>query len=189
MKKLSSLLKLLFILFILFSSAYLMAYDNYQVQMMTIVKNNEEKVNSLSQQMSYLQDKCSSLELKVSQLKQAFTTERQNNAQIQSDMTMLRQQLGEDKAQMQKSLSTAVDKIASETSKAISGAAKTSKNAQASTSAATGGKFYVYKVQEGATLATVAKAYKVPVESIKKANKLKDNTLSVGQVLYIPKTN
>lgn len=185
-----NLFKPLIILFIFSLSAGLMAYDNSQVQLITMVKNNEAAVNSLSQQMSYLQDRCSSLELQVSQLKQALAVARQNNSQMQSDITVLRQQLGEDKAQMQKSLNTAVDRIANETSKAVSSAVKSSKNAQSAIPAtAATGKFYVYKVQEGATLTTIAKAYKVSVESIKKVNKLKDHTLSTGQVLYIPKAN
>jgi stage VI sporulation protein D len=184
------ILKLSFTFHFFFLSVGLMAYDNYPVQLMTIVKNNETTVNSLSQQMSYLQDRCSSLELQVSQLKQALAAERQNNSKIQSDIVALKQQLGEDKAQIQKSLNMAVDRIANETSKAVSSAVKSSKNTQAATSStAATGKFYVYKVQEGATLTTIAKAYKVSVESIKKANKLKDHTLSTGQVLYIPKAN
>ena len=184
------ILKFSFIFLASFLSVGLMAYDHSQMQLMTIVKNNEATVNSLSQQMCYLQDRCSSLELQVNQLKQALAAERQNNSHIQSDMAVLKQQLGENKAQMQKTLNTAVDRIANETSKAVSNAVKLSKTAQSTTpSTAATGKFYVYKVQEGATLTTIAKAYKVSVESIKKANKLKDHTLSVGQVLYIPKAN
>lgn len=185
--------KLLFVFLFLFLSVVgLTAYDNSQLQLMTIVKNNEATVNSLSQQMNYLQDRCSSLEFQVSQLKQALAAQKQSSSQIHSDMTTLKQQLGEDKVQMQKSLNTAVDRIANETSKAVSSAVKSSKNAQvaaATTNTTATGKFYVYKVQEGATLTTIAKAYKVSVESIKKANKLKSNTLSPGQALYIPKVN
>ena len=177
-----------FISFFLVAGSF--AFDNYQVQLMTTVRNNEAAVNSLSQQMTHLQDRCSSLELQVSQLKQTLAAERQNSSQVQNDMAMLRQQLGEDKAQIQKSLNTAVDKIANETSKAVSNAVKSSKSATAVASGtAVTGKFYTYKVQEGATLTTIAKAYKVSVESIKKANKLKNSTLSTGQVLYIPKNN
>jgi len=183
-------LKLSFTFLVSFLFVDLMAYDNYQVQLMTIVKNNEAAINSLSQQVTYLQDRCSSLELQVNQLKQALAAERQNNSQARSDMVALKQQLGEEKAQMQKSLNTAVDKIANETSKAVSYAVKSSKNVQTNVSnTPAAGKFYVYKVQEGATLMTIAKAYKVSVESIKKANKLKSNTLFVGQTLYIPKAN
>lgn len=183
------ILKFSFIIISFFFTAGSFALDNYQVQLMTVVKNNEATVNSLSQQMALLQDRCSSLELQISQLKQTLAAERQNSSQVQNDMVALRQQLGEDKAQIQKSLNTAVDKIANETSKAVSNAVKSSKIATAASVTAVTGKFYTYKVQEGATLTTIAKAYKVSVESIKKANKLKNNTLSTGQVLYIPKTN
>ena len=49
------------------------------------------------------------------------------------------------------------------------------------------GSFYEYKVQPGATLGVIAKAYKVSVADIKKANKLKNDIIRVGQKLYIPK--
>jgi LysM repeat protein len=49
------------------------------------------------------------------------------------------------------------------------------------------GKFYEYKVQPGATLIAIAKAYKVTVSEIKQANNLKSDRIRVGQTLYIPK--
>jgi LysM repeat protein len=51
----------------------------------------------------------------------------------------------------------------------------------------TRGNFYEYKVQSGATLIAIAKAYKVTVAEIKQANNLKNNNIRVGQKLYIPK--
>jgi LysM repeat protein len=50
-----------------------------------------------------------------------------------------------------------------------------------------GGKFYKYTVQRGATLSAIAKAYKVKVADIRRANRLKNDNIRTGQVLYIPK--
>lgn len=51
-----------------------------------------------------------------------------------------------------------------------------------------GTEFYEYTVQKGATLGVIAKAYKVSIEDIRKANKLsKADMLRVGQKLLIPK--
>lgn len=57
----------------------------------------------------------------------------------------------------------------------------------ASTGPAMAGEFYEYKVEQGATLSVIAKAYKVSVADIKKANRLKSDIIRVGQKLYIPK--
>lgn len=49
------------------------------------------------------------------------------------------------------------------------------------------GEFYEYTVEQGATLSVIARAYKVSVADIKKANRLKSDIIRVGQKLYIPK--
>ena len=49
------------------------------------------------------------------------------------------------------------------------------------------GNFYEYKVQPGATLLAIAKAYKVTVAEIKRTNNLKNDRIKIGQKLYIPK--
>jgi len=49
------------------------------------------------------------------------------------------------------------------------------------------GEFYEYTVEQGATLIAIAKAYKVSVADIKKANRLKSDNIRVGQKLLIPK--
>ena len=49
------------------------------------------------------------------------------------------------------------------------------------------GKFYLYTVEQGATLGAIAKAYKVSIADIKKANRLRGDNIRIGQKLYIPK--
>jgi LysM repeat protein len=46
---------------------------------------------------------------------------------------------------------------------------------------------YEHVVEKGQYLSTIAKAYGVTVDEIKKANNLKNDTLRVGQKLFIPK--
>lgn len=57
---------------------------------------------------------------------------------------------------------------------------------EAKEAAATSGSFYEYTVQQGATLNTIAKAAGVSVAEIKAANKMKTDTVRVGQKLLIP---
>ncbi len=166
----------------------LAAYDNTdrntQVQIITALKNNEVSLNTLNERVKYIQDSYSGISQEINSLKQSLAVEKQNNAQLEREIAALKQQISSDRAQMQKSLDGAVDKIAQETSKAVNAAVKTSKSAPPVQE-----KFLKYKVQDGATLNTIAKAYKVSVDSIKKANNLKDNNLSTGQTLLIPKIN
>ena len=42
-----------------------------------------------------------------------------------------------------------------------------------------------YQVQKGDTLWSIAKKNNIPVETLKEINQLKDNLLSVGQILKI----
>ena len=46
--------------------------------------------------------------------------------------------------------------------------------------------YEIFEVPKGATLSAIAKAYNVSVQSIKRANNMKDNNLRVGQKLKIP---
>lgn len=47
--------------------------------------------------------------------------------------------------------------------------------------------FEVHTVLEGQTLYAISNIYKVPIDSIKKANKRTDNTIHKGEKLIIPK--
>jgi LysM repeat protein len=49
--------------------------------------------------------------------------------------------------------------------------------------------FEVHVVSEGQTLYTLSRIYHVPVDSIKKANQLVNNTILLGERLKIPKQN
>lgn len=184
------------LLFAVSLSTPIYAYDsndrNTQVQIMTILKNNEDKLNTLNERVKYIQDSYSGIYQEINALKQSLAIEKQNNAQLEREIAALKQQMNSDRMQMQKSLDSAVDKIAQETSKAVNAAVKTSKSSSspaAQTQDSSSGKFYKYKIQEGATLNTIAKAYKVSVDSIKKANNLKDDNIVAGQILMIPQNN
>ncbi len=48
------------------------------------------------------------------------------------------------------------------------------------------GAYYEHKVESGQTLSEIAKAYGVSVNTIKEANKIKGDTIRVGQILRIP---
>ncbi len=61
--------------------------------------------------------------------------------------------------------------------------------AGANAAPATGGseQGYEHVVEKGQTLSAIAKAYKTSVDAIRKANNLKNDTVYIGQKLFIPK--
>ena len=190
MKQANYLRKYSIVVLILLTSIFIaqpsFANDSIQTQMITMLKNNEQRITTLEQQIQYLQNNSSVQQM--NQLQQTIATLQQNNNQLQNEISSLKQQYTNDKAQLQKSLDAAVDKIAKETTTAIQGAMKNNSTKLSSSKEHSEGNYYKYKVQEGATLRTIAKAYKVSVESIIKANKIKSERISTGQILLIPKS-
>jgi len=176
------------------SSLSAASYNTSKVQILTSLQNNERLLNTLSSKVNYLMDSYASLKQRTNTLEQSLSAEKQNNQKLKRDISTLKKQLSDDRKQIQKSLNNVIDKVANETSKAINAAVKKtdSRNQPISDknnkpSPVGSGHFYKYKVQPGATLSAIAKAYGVSVSSIRKANKLDDDLIRIGQVLYIPK--
>ena len=49
------------------------------------------------------------------------------------------------------------------------------------------GEFYIHQVENGQTLSSIARKYKVKISDIKKANRLSSDLIRIDQKLYIPK--
>ena len=167
------------------------AFRKYQVQTMTLLRDNEKQLTVLSSRVKYLMDNYAVLVQQIKQLKQFLAVEKQNNLQLKREVSTLKQQLYADRKQIKKSLHNVIDKVANETTRAINIAVKdVNKNNryEAKKEGPTGtGEFIKYKVQAGATLSAIAEAYNVSVSSIRRANKLNDDLIRIGQTLYIPK--
>jgi len=189
-------MKTIMICSIVIAGAFVMnaeEYDNsrnFQVQVITALKNNEARLNTAIERVNNLQDNYMVLVQNINSLKNALAIEQQKNADLHSQMETLKKQITADRSNMQQTLNTAVDKIAKETSAAVSRATSSSRfSAQTSGGKPPygSGKFAEYKVQNRATLNAVAKAYNVSIDSIRKANGLKNGSKLVeGQILYIP---
>ena len=162
----------------------------YQVQTLTLLHENEKQLTLLSSRVKYLMVNHASLTQDLKKQKQILISEQQNNRQLKREISLLKQQLLDDRKQVQKSLNNMVDRIADETTKTINTALKSSKKTNYSSSSRKGpvgsGEFVEYKVQAGATLSAIAKAYNVSISSIRKANKLNNDIIRIGQIIYIP---
>jgi LysM repeat protein len=185
------------IISIIFPITSLLAVNNssasrkHQVQTLTLLRDNEKQLTILSSRVKYLVDNYATLTQQIKQLKQSQAIEKQNNIKLKQEISAFKKHLSRDKKQMQKSLDNIIDKVANETTKAINTAIKTTNRTSYDKTKNDGpigtGKFIEYKVQSGATLNAIAKAYNVSVTSIRKANKMKNDFIRTGQILYIPK--
>jgi len=189
-KKIILIISSIFSIYFVFSSIGLsqnINSRNYQVQIMTLLKNNESKLNILTERFKYLQDNYVTINQNIKNINRDLRSEQQTNRQLKNEIAVLKQQINNDRKYMQNSLNSAVDKIAKETSKTINSRTYSSRNTQSRKQNSNSNNFYKYKVQSGATLSAIAKAYKVSVNSIRKANNLDNDIIRVGQTLYIPK--
>ncbi len=152
-----------------------------------------DDVARITNHLNGLQDNNSVSSSSINSLKQNLSSVIQQNKELRTEISMLKQQMYEQKSQVESMLDKIVKQVASETDKAISGLQselvrqQRVLEEQSRASASTGGSFYEYKVQPGATLGAIAKAYKVSVSDIKKANNLKNDRIRSGQKLRIPK--
>ena len=124
--------------------------------------------------------------------KQVALLNRKTIALEQSNK-QLKLQLENEKVARQNEMDKLLQSVAKETADAINTMRAQSRRTAAPTRTkptsgpATPGEFYEYTVEQGATLSVIARAYKVSVSDIKKANRLKSDMIRVGQKLYIPK--
>jgi len=124
-------------------------------------------------------------------LRQQVQALQADNAQlrqeIKSALNKLQALIESERQQRTAGMQKIVDVVSSAPAPAPK-AAPTPKAAPAPAAAADTEEYYEYTVQKGATLGAIAKAYKVTVEDIRKANKMGKNAqIHVGQKLNIPK--
>ena len=124
----------------------------------------------------------------MSSLQSQINYVNETNQQQNKTINTLQQRLVKERAERQLALNKVIETVADQTTKAVNTIAKQAKPepVKASTSIPAGA-YYKHKVEKGETLSAIARAYKVSVKDIKKANRLKSNIILVGQILHIPK--
>lgn len=165
-------------------------------------KYTEEQLGRINSRISSTEENCSQLSAKINELqRQVGTLTQQNQAlskQLQQESATLKQQIDAEKQARQTSLDKMADQMGKETASIVNSirtaqaesiAKQEKENAkQAAAGGPVGtGNFVEYKVQSGATLTAISKAYNVSIDDIRKANNLKSDVLRTGQTLYIPK--
>ena len=160
--------------------------------------NYDERISDLSFQLKQLIEVNNSLVKQVNSLTKRNQEISQQMAVLNQKTSRLSADIEEDKKKRAQENELLLKEIVSKTSNVVNSKINglqqrinTSRTASRPTQSQLpqrlSGEYYEYKVQPGATLAAIAKAYKVRVSDIKKVNHLKSDIIRVGQKLYIPK--
>ncbi len=184
--------------FLLFSASALMillsACETMNSQNNQFVSSSQDiielqnDVALLKRKISAIQNDNRQIAKNMSSLQAQINYVNDANQQQNKTITALHQQLAKERAERQAALNKVVETVADETTKVVNSIAKQSsqKPVKAST-AMPAGAYYEHKVERGQTLSAIARAYKVSVNDIKAANRLKSNIIRIGQILLIPK--
>jgi LysM repeat protein len=149
----------------------------------------EEQTNTMNKKINSLQDNYATVVEKLNSLQRQINYVHSQNKSLAQEIATLRKEAAADKQQNQQQMQKLINTVAEQTAKAVNSANRPPAQQSTSNGPVGTGEFYKYKVQAGATLIAIARAYKVSVEDIKKANRLTSNMIRVGQILYIPKKN
>jgi LysM repeat protein len=147
-----------------------------------------KQLNTLIRSHNLLQQDYSTLAARYTSIQESLAKLQAENQNLSAQVASLQSLLSQEQQARQKSLKNMASTIAKQTASAINAAAESKNSSTKDTSGPAGsGEFYKYKVQPGATLSAIAKAYKVDVSDIRKANRLQNDLIRAGQILYIPK--
>ncbi len=105
----------------------------------------------------------------------------------QADLAALREEVRQLRAERETLKKEVVDELSREIARLLAAqqtAAPAPRGGSRASQARQSG--YEHKVQAGQTLSEIAAAYKVPVDTIKRANNLSSDTIRVGQILFVP---
>ncbi|MEI8246459.1 MAG: LysM peptidoglycan-binding domain-containing protein, partial [Lentisphaerota bacterium] len=146
------------------------------------VKQLQDDAARNANRIDGVQSQVSDLDLRCQDLVKRNQALEQSNQELIRQILELNKKIEDDKAARQEEMNKLVNVIAEQTTKVINDtvAANTSIPAGA-------GPFVKYPVESGDSLNIIAKAHKVKIDEIRKANRMKNDSIRAGQVLYIPK--
>lgn len=157
-------------------------------QMNNIIRNHDERISEMSFQLKQVAETNNNAIRRLNELIKENAALKRQVANLEQNVATLTKALAAETNNRQAETKQLLKDVAQQTTAYIkSRNAARQQQGRRTGGPATKGNFYEYTVQPGATLGAIAKAYKVSVSDIKKANKLKSDFIRVGQKLYIPK--
>jgi LysM repeat protein len=142
------------------------------------IRNVERSIQELMSRLEAIEHKQKSLSSRIDALaKDARFASKDDLAALRADLSAIRTSQGEMRNEI-------VSELSEKMAKLMSQQADARKKAENDAKAKSG---YEHIVEAGQTISAIAAAYKVSVQSILKANNIKDPTkVRVGQKLFIP---
>jgi LysM repeat protein len=192
MKKLFNVIVFMFLSILIFSGCRTTRRSTASTKSLNnIIRNHDERISELNFQLKQINESNNQAVRKLNELTRQNTTLKQQVAALGNNVATLGKAIEAEQNNRHTETERLLKEVAKQTTAAINtrtAALQRQQPASRNTGRPpTKGSFYEYKVQPGATLGAIAKAYKVSVADIKKANKLKSDIIRVGQKLYIPK--
>ncbi len=145
-------------------------------------KQLTQKVKDSATRVDGIQNQVSAIDSRTQDLTNRIQALEQNNQELTKQIAELNKKIEEDKAARQEEMNKLVSVIAEQTTKVINDTVAANIAVPAGA-----GPFVKYTVEPGDSLNTIAKAHKVKADEIRKANRMKNDSIRTGQVLYIPK--
>jgi len=155
-----------------------------------IIRNHDERISELNFKIKQLHESNAQVIRKLNEMTRQNATLKQQISGLENNVATLGKAIEAERNNRHTETERLLKEVAKQTTAAINtrtAAMQPKPQARKTGGPPIKGSFYEYKVQPGATLGAIAKAYKVSVADIKKANKLKNDIIRVGQKLYIPK--
>lgn len=159
-------------------------------RMQVAMRENErmfmEQLQRAKAVVDQLQESNHAMSSKIEEFNRRLSAMESRNRELDAEVKQLRQLISAESTARHESMR----KFAGEVGRQMSAVAESKPSSRSSSTSggpATEGEFFEYEVQRGATLNAIAKAYEVSVDDIRKANRLKNDNIVVGQKLYIPK--
>lgn len=151
------------------------------------VRYYEDLVGTLTRQVKSMQDENAMLSATSADLKRRVERLEADNRTIMQTVESLRKQIAADAEVRKNQLNRLADKLTAQPAPAATTTSKRRTAVKKEEASAEKEQEYVeHKVAPGTTLSALAKAYKVSVKDIIKANNLKNGRIYAGQKLLIP---
>tara|TARA_B100000609_G_C17034976_1_gene340803 strand:+ start:164 stop:724 length:561 start_codon:yes stop_codon:yes gene_type:complete len=151
----------------------------------------EQEISRMARKVDSLQDTVASYSSKINEMKKEVKTLREENRQLRLQLSSMQRAIEAEsnarKKSVEKVISTVAGQVSSVAASTHPAPAPAAPSKRSSSEPVGSGEFYKHKVQAGSNLTIIAQAYKVKVSDIMKANKMKNDRIFAGQVLYIPK--
>ncbi len=152
---------------------------------------HDEQISKLTFRVNQLKDDNTVLTRKSQVMSKQLAGLKAEVGRLTRENAALQAKINSESVARHSEMDALMKRVATQIAAAVNAAARASQRRPsppvASGTSTASGEFFEYVVEPRATLSAIAKAYKVSIASIKRANNLKNDNIRIGQKLLIPK--